>query len=151
MSFHHADILPSWNLSLRGETRLPHRGKTRDKAWLGFQFCGPETKSWKNSEEGRHPPGQTIGWPSLLGKSPFPGRLGWLVILPSERRLMPFGRFLQMATFSLYRPTYAAAAESLQSCLTLCNPPMTSPQLWLLLKTQVKVNWTSIFDPNLFS
>lgn len=106
MSFHHADMLPSWKLSLRGETRLPHRGKTREKAWLSFQFCGPETKSWKNSEEGRHPPEQTIGWPSFLGKSPFPGRLGWLVILPSERRLMPFGRLLQMATFSLYRPTY---------------------------------------------
>lgn len=106
MSFHHVDLLPSWNLSLREETRLPHRSKTRDKAWLSFQFCGPETKSWKNSEEGRHPPEQTIGRPSLLGKSPFPGRLGWLVILPSERRLMPFGRLLQMATFSLYRPTY---------------------------------------------
>ena len=106
MSFHHVDLLPSWNLSLREETRLPHRSKTRDKAWLSFQFCGPETKSWKNSEEGRHPPEQTIGQPSLLGKSPFPGRLGWLVILPSERRLMPFGRLLQMATFSLYRPTY---------------------------------------------
>lgn len=106
MSFHHADMLPSWKLSLRGETRLPHRGKTREKAWLSFQFCGPETKSWKNSEEGRHPPEQTIGWPSFLGKSPFPGRLGWLVILPSERRLIPFGRLLQMATFSLYRPTY---------------------------------------------
>jgi len=106
VSFHHADMLPSWKLSLRGETRLPHRGKTREKAWLSFQFCGPETKSWKNSEEGRHPPEQTIGWPSFLGKSPFPGRLGWLVILPSERRLMPFGRLLQMATFSLYRPTY---------------------------------------------
>ena len=133
MSVHHADMLPSWSLPLSGETRLPDRGKTRNKAWLSSQFCDPENKSWNSSGEGRHLPELTIGWPSILGKSSFPGKLGWLIILPSERILMPPEGFLWMATFSLCRLTYNF------------TPAMAFPQ------ESDQGELPSILDPNLFS